>query len=106
MHSSKNAKVKVKEKSFETTVKKFLRDRGCYVIKNFGCSFTRAGLPDLVVCANGKFIALELKNEKGKATPLQLANIRDIQGAGGVALILRPQDFDKFKSYIEQITGQ
>lgn len=96
----------MKEKSFETTVKKFLRDHGCYVIKNFGCSFTRAGLPDLVVCANGKFIALELKNEKGKATPLQLANIRDIQGAGGVALILRPQDFDKFKSYIEQLIGQ
>lgn len=92
----------MKEKTFETKVKKFLRDNGCYVIKNFGCSFTRAGLPDLVTCVNGKFIAIELKNETGKPTPLQLANIRDIQGAGGVAMVLRPQDYDRFKAFISQ----
>lgn len=95
----------MKEKTFETKVKKFLRDNGCYVIKNFGCSFTRSGLPDLVTCVNGRFIAIELKNEKGSASPLQLANIKDIQRAGGVAMVLRPQDYDKFKAFICQMLG-
>lgn len=96
----------MREKTFETKVKKFLRDNGCYVIKNFGCSFTRAGLPDLVACVNGRFVAIELKNENGKATPLQLLNIRDIQGAGGIAMVLRPQDYDTFKSFIHQTIGK
>jgi Holliday junction resolvase len=33
---------------------------------------SQAGLPDLMAVKDGLFIAIEVKNERGKATPLQL----------------------------------
>ena len=53
------------EKNFENRVKKWLREQGCYVIKHYGCGNTRAGVSDLIICANGRFVAVELKAEDG-----------------------------------------
>ena len=87
----------MKEKSFENKVKKFLKDNNCYYVKQFGCAFTRAGVPDLLACIGGYFVAIELKAETGRPSELQLLNIRQIQGANGIAMVLYPKDFDKFK---------
>lgn len=57
----------------------------------------RAGIPDIICCINGKFIALELKRENGVASELQKRNVRLINEANGIALILYPKDFDEFK---------
>ena len=35
------------EKNFENRVKQWLRSKGCYVVKYYGCGGTRAGVPDL-----------------------------------------------------------
>ena len=36
------------------------------------------GIPDLIICLKGKFVAIELKNEDGKASALQSYNIDKI----------------------------
>lgn len=91
------------EKLFENKVRKLLESNGAYVVKHFGCAFTKSGVPDLLVCLNGKFLAIEVKAEKGKASDLQLHNIAQIQASGGIAMVLYPKDFDKFKSFVLQL---
>lgn len=86
----------MKEKAFENKVKKFLKDNNCYYLKQFGCAYTRAGAPDLIACIGGYFVGIELKSETGKPSELQLLNIREIQAANGIAMVLYPKDFDKF----------
>lgn len=54
------------EKNFENRVKQWLRSKGCYVVKYYGCGGTRAGVPDLLVCANGKNIKAEISEEQAK----------------------------------------
>lgn len=95
----------MKEKPFENKIKKYLRDHGCYVVKYFGCAFSQAGVPDLLCCINGKFVAIEVKSDSGKPSALQLANVSDIQGAGGVAMVLYPKDWDKFKAFVDKLLG-
>lgn len=62
--------------------------------------FQRSGIPDLLICLKGEFIAIELKNENGKPTALQLHNIEQIKKSGGQAYILRPENFEKWKEEI------
>ncbi len=61
------------------------------------------GIPDLILCLKGKFVAIELKNEDGKPSALQLYNIEKIKQSGGQAFILRPSEFEKFKEEVLKI---
>ena len=48
---------------------------------------TESGVSDILCCANGRFIALELKADKGKPTALQLLFIDKVIKAGGIARV-------------------
>lgn len=92
------------EKLFENKVKAFLKSQGCWFIKYWGGGqFTKAGIPDLLVCCKGKFIALELKGPTGKPSELQLYNVEKIKEAGGIAMVLYPKDFEKFKELVRNL---
>ena len=92
------------EKNFENRVKKFLKEQGCWFVKYWGGGqFTKAGVPDLLVCCNGHFLAVELKAPNGKPSPLQLHTIEEIEKAGGTALVLFPKDFENFKEFIKKL---
>ena len=91
-------------KNFEMRVRKYLESKGAYVLKYVGGSQTKKGVPDLLVCYKGKFIALEMKAPKGNDTgELQNKNIDWIREAGGYARFLFPQDFDTFKKELEDL---
>lgn len=49
-----------------------------------------SGTPDILGCAYGLFIGLELKTEEGEASRLQLYELKRILDAGGLALVVRP----------------
>ena len=54
-----------------------------------------SGTPDLIMCINGHFVALELKKSaNAKGTRLQRYNIDKIQGAFGYAAIVHPDNWD------------
>lgn len=61
------------------------------------------GIPDLLLCLKGRFVAIELKNEDGKPSALQLYNIERIKESGGEAFILRPSEFEIFKKEVLKI---
>lgn len=90
----------MREKAYENQVKEFLHNQGCWVLKTWSNGIQREGVPDLLVCCNGYFLGIELKNETGKPSALQLWNIRQINGAGGYAFTLYPDQFEEFKKFI------
>ena len=47
------------------------------------------GLPDLIGCFQGKFLAIEVKRKNGKVSPEQEATIARINRAGGLAFVAR-----------------
>ena len=44
-----------------------------------------AGLPDIIACIRGRFVAFEVKTPIGKLTKLQEITIQKIRDAGGQA---------------------
>lgn len=91
------------EKNFENKVKRWLRGKSIYYFKYFGNTYSTAGILDLTLCVNGRFVGVELKAEKGKVSPLQQYNIELIKKCGGIAMVLRPSGFDEFKNLIEEL---
>ena len=92
------------EKQFENKVKEFLKNEGCWFIKYWGGGgFTKAGIPDLLVCCNGYFLGVELKAPKGKASEIQIKTLEKITRANGLAMVLYPKDFEDFKIAIKAI---
>lgn len=92
------------EKNFENCVKKYLEEKGCWYIKYWGgAAYTKAGVPDLLVCCNGRFLGVELKAPNGKPSDLQLYNLRKIKEAGGLGCLLYPKHFELFRELIERV---
>lgn len=60
---------------------------GAFAEKLHGGQFQRAGLPDIIICYGGRFIAVEVKRPGRKATPLQQHVLDEIADAGGVAIV-------------------
>ena len=91
------------EKKFETDVKGYLKDSGCWLLKTWSNGVQRKGVPDLLVSCNGYFLGVELKADNGNPTDLQRWNISHIRKSGGIALILYPVQFKAFKKLVEQL---
>jgi hypothetical protein len=60
--------------------------------KEHGGQFGTAGIPDIIICYRGKFVALEVKTENGKVSVLQEITLRKIRNAGGAALVVKSVD--------------
>ena len=88
------------EKNFEQKIKRFLDEEGAYWVKFFANSYTRSGVPDLLCCVHGHFVAVEVKAQNGKPSPLQIHNCTEIRIAGGFAFILYPSGFEDFKQFV------
>ena len=90
------------EKRFENKVKEYLTKEGAYFIKYWGGGiYTKDGVPDLICCVNGYSLWIELKAPKGKPSELQIYHRDLIRKAGGIAIILYPDQFEDFKNLIE-----
>lgn len=89
------------EKKFEEKIKSFLKEKGAWFVKYWaGAAYTKNGIPDILACVDSYFIAIEVKAANGKPSPLQIYNLREIDNAGGFALLLYPDQFDLFKELI------
>lgn len=79
-------KANLKEKAVENKIKKWLKDKGYWFFKVHGSIFQPSGIPDILACIDGKFVAIEVKRTKGGViSPLQKAQIEKIKENGGIA---------------------
>jgi Holliday junction resolvase len=80
---------KVKDK-----LRKYLSQLGIYHFMPAANGFGRAGIPDIIGCYNGQFVAFECKAGKGKTTALQEREIHNIQLAKGWAFVITELNVD------------
>ena len=61
----------------------------CFCWKEHGGMYGTAGIPDVIACINGRFVAFEVKTETGKLSRLQEVTLGRIRDAGGKAYVVR-----------------
>ena len=69
--------------------------------KEHGGQFGQAGIPDIICCYKGKFVAFEVKAGNGRTTVLQEIMLRKIREVGGTAQVVR--SVGEVKEIIEKI---
>lgn len=90
------------ESANQTAILRVLKRRGAWVVKIHQTGRGTRGTPDILCCYRGRFIALEVKSDRGKATDNQLVQLRAIQAAGGHALIVTgPHKVDQLLDAID-----
>lgn len=89
------------EKNFENKIKKFIEEQGGWQVKYFANRMTKVGIPDLLCCINGYFVAIEVKAQNGHPSDLQIYHCNKIRDSGGFAYIVYPSGWDDFKKIIE-----
>lgn len=62
--------------------------RDLYIFKTHGGADQIRGLPDLIGCYHGYYVAMEVKVPGKDATPLQALTIKQIKAAGGFATVV------------------
>jgi Holliday junction resolvase len=85
------------------TPEKKVKDKCVKLIKAYGVyyffpathGFGRSGVPDIIVCYCGKFLAIECKTGNKKPTALQQAEISKIHLAGGEAFVVNEDNIDE-----------
>ena len=62
--------------------------------KIVGSPLQKRGTPDLLICKDGKLIAIEFKGPEGKVSAMQAVEHRKIRNAGGICEVVRT--FEEF----------
>jgi hypothetical protein len=89
---------KVKDK-----IKAILKQDNIYYAMPIGTGYGNAGVPDFLCCISGWFVAIEAKAGKGTTTALQNKNLRDIESAGGITLVINEENIPALVGYIKLI---
>lgn len=92
------------ETVFKERVQKDLDSLGsdCWHVKIQQVSIV--GTPDMLICAKGIFIALELKkDDKEEPKPIQIYTLNQIQKAKGHALVAHPNSWRNVFAFIKAI---
>ena len=95
---SMTPEAKVKKK-----VVSVLKDYGAYYFYPVTGGFGRSGVPDIVGCYFGQFVAIECKAGSNKPTPLQEAQMAQIRTAGGVAMWVNEDSLHLVKLWLEHV---
>ncbi|NJM54505.1 MAG: hypothetical protein HC841_00035 [Verrucomicrobiae bacterium] len=64
------------------------------------------GTPDTFMCLRGRFVALEWKaDESSPATEMQKLKLERINAAGGIGLIVHPQNWEQVQKILLGLRG-
>ena len=94
------------EKLFENKIKQELKRREIWFVKYFANRNTISGVPDLLCCVNGHFVAFEVKAEKGRVSKLQEYQMLEIEKAGGIAVAVYPKDWEDILQLLDLLQGK
>lgn len=90
------------ESTITNNIMKYLRSLDkCFCWKEHGGMYGSAGIPDIICCYYGQFLAFEVKRRGNKPTKLQEKTIAEIQAAGGQAYVVH--SVDEVKEIIKEV---
>jgi Holliday junction resolvase len=94
------------EKKVKDAVARILKENCVYYFYPVTGGFGRSGIPDIVGCHRGTFIAIECKAGKNKPTALQLAEMAKIEKAGGMSMWVNEDSLYVVEELINLINGR
>jgi pantoate kinase len=88
----------------EATVKKHIRKildkTRTYYAMPIGTGYGNSGVPDFLVCHDGRFIGIEAKAGKGQTTALQEKHLADIRAAGGTTFVINETNLHQLEEFL------
>ena len=91
------------ETKVKRSVTNILTKYGAYYFFPASNGFGRAGIPDIIACYRGQFIAIECKAGKNTTTALQRRELRAIEDAGGYALVINETNIQQVDAVLHQL---
>jgi Holliday junction resolvase len=92
------------EGAVKKKIKAILTENGAYWVMPVSNGMGNHGVPDFLVCCNGRFIGIEAKAGTNKPTALQQHNIDRIFDAGGYALVINEDNLHVLQELLEWTT--
>jgi Holliday junction resolvase len=89
------------EKKVKDKVVKLLKSHGIYYFFPATFGMGRSGVPDIICCFQGKFLAVECKAGSNKPTALQERELQAIMDAGGNAFIINETNIPTLELWIK-----
>jgi Holliday junction resolvase len=93
------------EKKVKDKVVKILKAEGVYYFFPATFGMGRSGVPDIVGCVQGKFLAIECKAGGNKPSVLQQRELHAINTAGGVAVVINEDNIDEVVLIVNALKG-
>jgi hypothetical protein len=92
------------EKKVKQKVTKLLDSFGVYWFYPVATGYGSSGIPDIIACVCGRFIAIECKaTSKNQPTALQLHNLARIKDQGGIAVVIHEENIEELHHVINAI---
>ena len=89
------------EGKVKAKVKATLDKLGVYYFMPTTGGYGRSGIPDIIGCHKSVFFAIECKANGGKTTALQDRELKRIENAGGVVLVVNESNVASVPAWIE-----
>ena len=94
---------KTPEGKVKDAVVAILKEEGVYYFFPATHGYGRSGVPDIVCCVNGYFLAIECKAGKNKPTLLQVRELERIRAAGGVAAVADEENWEMVRKLVRDL---
>ena len=83
--------------------KHILAAAGAFYFMPVSNGMGRMGIPDLICCLHGRFVAIEAKAGRGRPTALQIRALRQIEEAGGLSLVINETNLDYLQECLSNV---
>ena len=93
------------EKKVKDKCVKLLKAYDVYYFFPATHGYGRSGVPDIICCIAGKFLAIECKAGDNKPTALQEKEMADIRKQGGLAVVINESNLTMLGQLLEDLTG-
>jgi len=97
---------KTPEAKVKDQVVAYLKAEGVYYFFPATHGYGRSGVPDIVACVNGRFLAVECKAGTNKPTALQVREIEAIRRCNGVAVVANEENWDMVRGLVRNMKEQ
>ena len=94
------------EKKVKDKIVSVLKDEGVYYFFPATHGYGRSGVPDIIACVNGRFLAIECKAGGGKLTALQIREVEHIRRCGGVAVVANEENWDMVRPLVRELSSK
>ena len=89
------------EGKVKARLKKQLDELGIYHFSPYQAGMGRAGVPDVIGCYQGRFVAFECKAGNNKPTALQEREMNAIRTAKGLAFVINEENVNQLKELLQ-----